>query len=66
MESAEKHCAKGIGTWDFVSNDPNPDIIMACAGDTPTVEVIAAKKIMDKFLDINLSNTKPFVSSIKL
>ena len=50
MESAEKHCAKGIGTWDFVSNDPNPDIIMACAGDTPTLEMIAAVKILKEYI----------------
>lgn len=50
MEDAVRHCTNGIGTWDFVSNDPNPDIIMACAGDTPTLETIAATKILKEYL----------------
>ncbi len=50
MDEAIKHCTNGIGTWDFVSNDLNPDIIMACAGDTPTVEAIAATKILKSYL----------------
>ncbi len=50
MDRAIEHCTKGIGTWDFVSNDPNPDIIMACAGDTPTIEAIAATKILKEYL----------------
>lgn len=50
MEQAVKHCTNGIGVWDFVSNDSNPDIIMACAGDTPTIEVIAATKILKTYL----------------
>ena len=46
-EEAKKHCAKGIGTWDFASNDEgNPDIIMACCGETPTLETIAAVDIL--------------------
>lgn len=49
MEQAIKHCTEGIGTWDFVSNDSNPDIIMACAGDTPTLEAIAATKILKTY-----------------
>ena len=50
MDQAVEHCAKGIGTWDFVSNDPDPDIIIACAGDTPTLEAIAATKILKGYL----------------
>ncbi len=50
MDEAIRHCANGIGTWDFVSNDPNPDLIMACAGDTPTIEAIAATKILKEYL----------------
>lgn len=50
MDDAIKHCTNGIGTWDFVSNDPNPDLIMACAGDTPTIEAIAATKILKEYL----------------
>ena len=44
MDQAIKHCTKGIGVWNFVSNSLNPDIIMACAGDTPTIEAVAATK----------------------
>ena len=50
IEQAVKHCTNGIGVWDFVSNDSNPDIIMACAGDTPTIEAIAATKILKTYL----------------
>ena len=48
MENAIKHCTKGIGILDFASNDngKEPDIVLACAGDTPTLEVIAAASIL--------------------
>ena len=46
-EKAKKHCQKGIGIWDFASNDEGkPDIIMACAGETPTLETLAAIDIL--------------------
>ena len=50
IEDAIRHCTKGIGTWDFVSNDSNPDLIMACCGDTPTKETVAATKILKSYL----------------
>ena len=50
IEDAIKHCTKGIGTWDFVSNNSNPDLIMACCGDTPTKETVAATKILKSYL----------------
>lgn len=40
-----EHCEKGIGVWEFAS-DENPDVILACSGDTPTLEVLAAKSIL--------------------
>ena len=44
---AKKHCAAGIGIWDFASNDEgNPDVIMACCGETPTLETLAAVEIL--------------------
>ena len=49
MDEAIEHCKKGIGIWNFASDD-NPDIILACAGDTPTLEVLAAKIIMKEIL----------------
>lgn len=50
MEEAKIHCKNGIGIWDWASNKPkNPDIILACAGDTPTLEVVAAAKILKEY-----------------
>lgn len=40
-----KHCEKGIGIWEFASHE-NPDIVLACAGETPTLEVMAATSIL--------------------
>ncbi|PJD96434.1 MAG: phosphoketolase [Parachlamydia sp.] len=44
INDAVKHCAKGIGIWKWASNDfgEEPDVIMACAGDIPTLETLAA------------------------
>ncbi|PZM10987.1 phosphoketolase [Rhizobium tubonense] len=43
MEEAKVHCAKGASVWDMYSNQPEePDVVLACAGDVPTQEVIAA------------------------
>jgi xylulose-5-phosphate/fructose-6-phosphate phosphoketolase len=42
-EAAAEHCRKGIGVWAWASNDDgDPDIVMACAGDVPTLETLAA------------------------
>ena len=48
MEQAVKHCTNGIGIWDWASNDQDcePDLVMACAGDTPTLEALAATSIL--------------------
>lgn len=47
MDKTIKHCTNGIGIWDFASNDDgNPDVIFACAGDTPTLESLAAVSIL--------------------
>ena len=57
MEEAIKHCTNGVGIWDFASNDQNsePDIVMACCGDTPTIEVLAATDIIRRnFEDIKI------------
>ncbi len=44
MDAAIKHCSQGIGVWQWASNDEgqDPDVIMACAGDVPTLETLAA------------------------
>ena len=52
MDEAVLHCARGIGTWGFASNDPGnePDVVMACAGDVPTLETLAAVDILRREL----------------
>jgi xylulose-5-phosphate/fructose-6-phosphate phosphoketolase len=52
MEVAAKHCAAGIGKWEWASNDAGgePDIVMACCGDVPTLETLAAVSIMREHL----------------
>ena len=46
-EAAKQHCMRGIAIWDFASNDGGkPDIIMACCGETPTLETLAAVDIL--------------------
>jgi xylulose-5-phosphate/fructose-6-phosphate phosphoketolase len=48
MEAAEKHCAEGIGIWKWAGNDEGgvPDLVMACCGDVPTQETLAAVSIL--------------------
>ena len=48
MEDAVTHCTKGIGIWDWASSDngEEPDVVMACAGDIPTMESLAAVAIL--------------------
>jgi xylulose-5-phosphate/fructose-6-phosphate phosphoketolase len=48
MDAAIKHCAKGAGIWDWASNDQDsePDVVMACAGDVPTLETLAAVDLL--------------------
>ena len=52
MEEAEIHCNHGIGVWQWASNDQGdePDVVMACAGDVPTLETLAAVSILRKAL----------------
>jgi len=48
MDAAIKHCTAGIGIWEWASNDRGeaPDVVMACAGDVPTIETLAAVEIL--------------------
>jgi xylulose-5-phosphate/fructose-6-phosphate phosphoketolase len=48
MDAAVKHCTSGIGIWEWASNDRGmePDVVMACAGDVPTVETLAAVELL--------------------
>jgi xylulose-5-phosphate/fructose-6-phosphate phosphoketolase len=51
MESAVEHCTRGLGIWEWASNDQgDPDVVMACAGDVPTLETLAAVSILRKAL----------------
>lgn len=48
MDQAIKHCTKGVGIWDWASNDQGgePDVVLACAGDVPTMEALAATDLL--------------------
>jgi xylulose-5-phosphate/fructose-6-phosphate phosphoketolase len=48
MDAAVKHCTAGIGIWEWASNDRGgePDVVMACAGDVPTLETLAAVALL--------------------
>jgi xylulose-5-phosphate/fructose-6-phosphate phosphoketolase len=48
MQQAIAHCTRGIGVWDWASNDEGsePDVVLACAGDVPTLETVAAAAIL--------------------
>ena len=52
MDQAVKHCTQGIGIWQWASNDRGvePDVIMACCGDTPTLETLAAVTLLHHYL----------------
>jgi xylulose-5-phosphate/fructose-6-phosphate phosphoketolase len=57
MDEAVIHCTQGIGIWSWASNDQDeePDVIMACCGDTPTLEVLAAVSILrDEMPDLKV------------
>jgi len=52
MDAAVIHCTEGIGIWQWASNDQGsePDVVMACCGDTPTLEILAAVSILREHL----------------
>jgi xylulose-5-phosphate/fructose-6-phosphate phosphoketolase len=52
MDQAIKHCTAGIGIWEWASNDKGsePDVVMACCGDAPTIETLAAVDILRKYI----------------
>ncbi len=52
MDAAVKHCIAGIGIWEWASNDRNgePDVVMACCGDVPTMETLAAVSLLRSYL----------------
>jgi xylulose-5-phosphate/fructose-6-phosphate phosphoketolase len=52
MDAAINHCSEGIGIWQWASNDQqsDPDVVMACAGDVPTLEILGAVSILRREL----------------
>ncbi len=57
IDAAVKHCTAGIGIWEWASNDngADPDVVMACAGDIPTLETLAAVSLLrDYFPDLKV------------
>jgi len=52
MDAAIKHCTAGIGVWKWASNDDGgePDAVLACAGDVPTLEILAAVSLLRKYV----------------
>jgi xylulose-5-phosphate/fructose-6-phosphate phosphoketolase len=57
MDAAVKHCTAGIGIWEWASSDrgQQPDVVMACAGDVPTLETLAAVDLLrEQFADLKI------------
>jgi xylulose-5-phosphate/fructose-6-phosphate phosphoketolase len=57
MDAAVKHCTAGVGIWEWASNDRGgePDVVMACAGNVPTLETLAAVQMLrDQFPDLKI------------
>jgi len=52
MDQAVKHCTAGVSIWEWASNDKgaSPDVVMACCGDVPTLETLAAVDLLRKFI----------------
>ncbi|MDH7974844.1 phosphoketolase family protein [Sphingomonas sp. AR_OL41] len=50
IDAAVRHCTIGAGTWDFASDEGTPDVVMACAGDVPTLETMAAVTLLRSYV----------------
>ena len=50
MQAAIHHCTAGLGIWHWASDDGEPDVVMACAGDVPTVETLAAVMLLRQYV----------------
>ncbi len=50
MNDAVRHCTVGAGIWDWAGDDGDPDVVMACAGDVPTLETLAAVTLLREYL----------------
>ena len=50
IDAAVRHCTIGAGIWDWASDDGEPDVVMACAGDVPTLETLAAVMLLREYV----------------
>ncbi|CAN5405473.1 phosphoketolase family protein [soil metagenome] len=50
IDQAVRHCTIGAGVWDFASDEGEPDVVMACAGDVPTLETMAAVSLLRSYV----------------
>jgi xylulose-5-phosphate/fructose-6-phosphate phosphoketolase len=50
MDSAVRHCTAGAGIWDWAGGDADPEVVMACAGDVPTLEALAAVTLLREYV----------------
>ncbi len=52
MDEALEHCSRGASTWEFATNDEGgePDVVLACAGDVPTIEIVATSWLLQKYV----------------
>ena len=50
MDDAVRHCTRGLGVWDWASDAGEPDVVMACAGDVPTLETLAAVQLLRQYV----------------
>jgi xylulose-5-phosphate/fructose-6-phosphate phosphoketolase len=59
MQDAILHCTRGIGIWDWASNDGDvePDVVLGCCGDVPTLETLAAAAILRERLPMYASGS---------
>src|SRR5678810_867536 len=68
MDQAIKHCAAGVGIWEWASNDKGgePDVVMACCGDVPTLETLAAVDLLHRYVPELLVRVINVVDLMKL
>jgi xylulose-5-phosphate/fructose-6-phosphate phosphoketolase len=50
IDAAVRHCAAGLGIWDWAGDEGEPDVVMACAGDVPTLETLAAVTLLRDYV----------------
>lgn len=50
MDAAVRHCTAGAGIWDWAGDDADPEVVMACAGDVPTLEALAAVTLLREYV----------------